>query len=81
MNVNVLYCETNFDVPDEFLLRYSELKKLGKTAKFDYRNVFDWVSWMKPLNDDENGWISHADDFISLNKQPSWPRWLEVKCL
>lgn len=59
------------DKLDEYsstLLKFSQIRALGKTSKRDHRTLFNWVWTKQPLDKGYNNFIYHNGDFVSVGK-------------
>jgi len=50
---------------DDFLLKYMEVKALGKPTKRDQRSIQRWISDHAPLVDEESDFILYFDDLVT----------------
>lgn len=62
---------------DDILLKFSQLRALGKTSQRDHRTLFNWIWTKRPLDRGYDNFIFHADDFVSVTKCSERGRLLE----
>ncbi|PVH80880.1 hypothetical protein DL98DRAFT_626334, partial [Cadophora sp. DSE1049] len=53
---------------DQLLLNEKELRHMGTVTEKDYRSVFNWMSWVRPVAFEEATWIHHQADCIPLSR-------------
>jgi hypothetical protein len=58
---------------DNLLLREAEVRKLARPSIRVHRNFFDWMFTEHPLSDDDQRFVYHEHDFVSLeDHEESW---------
>ena len=73
---NVLKTRANLGL-DDLLLKEAQLRALQRTPNRDHATVFKWLWSYKPVDQGEDNWIYHPDDFVSV-KPTSEGWWVEV---
>lgn len=50
------------------MIKYNQIKTLGKPTEYNYRTYFNWVFSKKPLYEGYYNFIYHEGDFVALGK-------------